>query len=59
VDSLFFADDYATRLPHEYQFNLNTDAARLALERAQIFSRLAALTVAEPFRRGAAAYAMC
>jgi acetyl esterase len=37
VDSLFFADDYAPRLPHEYQFNLNTDAARLALERAQIF----------------------
>jgi acetyl esterase len=37
VDSLFFADDYAARLPHEYQFNLNTDAARLALERAQKF----------------------
>jgi len=37
VDSLFFADHYAPRPPHEYQFNLNTDAARLALERAQKF----------------------
>jgi hypothetical protein len=37
VDSLFFADDYAPGLPHEYQFDLNTDAARLALERARIF----------------------
>jgi acetyl esterase len=37
VDSLFFADDYAPRVPHEYQFNLNTDAARLSLERAQEF----------------------
>jgi acetyl esterase/lipase len=37
VDSLFFADDYTPRLAHEYQFNLDTDAARLALERAQEF----------------------
>jgi acetyl esterase/lipase len=37
VDSLFFADDYAPPLPHEYQFNLNTEAARLALERTREF----------------------
>jgi acetyl esterase len=37
VDSLFFANDYAPPLPHEYQFNLNADAARLALARAQMF----------------------
>jgi acetyl esterase len=37
AETLFFADDYAPPLPHEYQFNLDTDAARLALERAQEF----------------------
>jgi acetyl esterase/lipase len=33
VDSLFFADDHAPPLPHEYQFNLDTDEGQLALER--------------------------
>jgi acetyl esterase/lipase len=37
VDSLFFPDDYAPALPHEYQFNLDTDAGRLALERSLKF----------------------
>jgi len=34
VDSLFFPDDHAPALPHEYQFNLDTDEGQLALERA-------------------------
>jgi len=34
VDSLFFPDDHAAALPHEYQFNLDTDEGQLALERA-------------------------
>jgi acetyl esterase/lipase len=34
IDSLFFPDDYAPALPHEYQFNLDIDEGRLALERA-------------------------
>jgi acetyl esterase len=37
VDSLFFADDYSPSLPHEYQFDLDTDAGRLALERSVKF----------------------
>ena len=37
VDALFFPDDYKPELPHEYQFNLDTDAGRLALERALEF----------------------
>lgn len=32
VDSLFFPVDYAPALQHEYQFNLDTAAGRLALE---------------------------
>jgi acetyl esterase/lipase len=32
VDSLFFADDRKPPLPHEYQFNLDTEAGREALE---------------------------
>ena len=37
VDSLFFPDDYKPALPHEYQFNLDTDGGRLALERTAKF----------------------
>lgn len=33
VDSLFFPADYTPELPHEYQFDLDTDAGNLALER--------------------------
>jgi acetyl esterase/lipase len=37
VETLFFPDDHAPPLPHEYQFNLDSDAGRLALERAVAF----------------------
>jgi acetyl esterase len=37
VDSLFFPDDYTPPLGHEYQFNLDTDAGRLALDRSVQF----------------------
>lgn len=37
VETLFFPDDYRPELPHEYQFNLDTDAGRLALERTLKF----------------------
>lgn len=37
VDSLFFPDDYAPGLPHEYQFNLDNDAGQQALERTLKF----------------------
>ena len=37
VDSLFFPDDYAPALQHEYQFNLDVPAGRLALERSLKF----------------------
>ena len=37
VDTLFFANDRKPVLPHEYQFNLETDAGREALERAVKF----------------------
>lgn len=37
VDSLFFPDNYKPPLPHEYQFNLDTEAGRLALERTLAF----------------------
>jgi acetyl esterase/lipase len=37
VDSLFFPNDYRPALPHEYQFNLDTDAGRLALARSVQF----------------------
>jgi acetyl esterase/lipase len=37
VDSLFFPRDYAPALPHEYQFNLDTEAGQLALERSVAF----------------------
>ncbi|MEN9919125.1 MAG: hypothetical protein RL662_1561 [Bacteroidota bacterium] len=34
VDTLFFDDDYQPKLEHEYQFKLETDAAKQALERS-------------------------
>jgi len=34
IDSLFFPSDYTPSLPHEYQFNLHTDAGQIALERS-------------------------
>lgn len=37
VDSLFFPADYTPSLGHEYQFDLDTDAGRLALERSVKF----------------------
>jgi len=37
VDSLFFPDDYKPPAPHEYQFNLETEAGQLALERTTKF----------------------
>jgi acetyl esterase/lipase len=39
VDTLFFADDYAPELEHEYQFDLDSEAGRLALERCLEFLR--------------------
>jgi acetyl esterase len=37
VDALFFARDHRPELPHEYQFYLDTEAARLALARSRQF----------------------
>lgn len=37
IESLFFPDDYKPALPHEYQFNLDTDAGRAAMERSLRF----------------------
>jgi acetyl esterase/lipase len=37
VDTLFFPADHAPPLNHEYQFNLDTDAGQLALERLVAF----------------------
>jgi len=37
VDALFFPDDYAPPLPHEYQFDLDTEAGRIALESSVAF----------------------
>jgi acetyl esterase/lipase len=37
VRTLFFPDDYAPALPHEYQFDLDTEAGRSALERSLAF----------------------
>ncbi|WP_323101227.1 alpha/beta hydrolase [Intrasporangium sp. YIM S08009] len=39
VDTLFFPADHEPRLAHEYQFDLDGDAGRLALERAVAFLR--------------------
>ncbi|MBK9334231.1 MAG: alpha/beta hydrolase [Ignavibacteria bacterium] len=37
TDKLFFPKDHTPPLPHEYQFNLDTDAGKLALERSLKF----------------------
>lgn len=37
VDTLFFPDDHAPPLPHEYQFNLDSEAGQEALTRALAF----------------------
>lgn len=37
VDALFFPGDTSPALPHVYQFNLDTEAGRLALERVVAF----------------------
>lgn len=39
VQGLFFAADHQPPLGHEYQFNQDTDAGRLALQRALAFAR--------------------
>ncbi len=41
VHSLFFPANFAPPLPHEYQFNLDTDSGRLALQRSVRFLRWA------------------
>ncbi|GLQ53046.1 lipase [Devosia nitrariae] len=38
TDSLFFPTDYSPTLPHEYQFNLDIEAGRQALERILAFT---------------------
>ena len=38
VDSLFFPHDYKPKLPHEYQFNLDTEAGQLAFKRLISFA---------------------
>ena len=37
VDALFFPDDQGPPVPHEFQFNLDEEAGRVALERAAAF----------------------
>lgn len=37
VDRLFYADDFDPPLPHEYQFNLDSEAGRRALDRSVAF----------------------
>ena len=37
VDSLFFPESYTPPLRHEYQFDLDSDAGRLALDRSLEF----------------------
>ncbi len=39
TDTLFFPQDLKPALPHEYQFNLDTEAGQLALERSVKFLR--------------------
>jgi acetyl esterase/lipase len=48
VERLFFPKDYAPALPHEYQFNLDTEAGRLALERSAAFLARILLRAPEP-----------
>ena len=40
VDSLFFPHDHQPTLPHEYQFKLDLEAGRLALERTMAFLKV-------------------
>ena len=40
TDTLFFEKDYRPKLPHEYQFNLDTEAGKTALKRTVEFIRL-------------------
>ena len=42
VDALFFPDDLRPKLPHEYQFHLDTEAGREALERTVRFLKATA-----------------
>jgi acetyl esterase len=42
VDRLFFPEDYRPKLPHEYQFHLETGAGREALERTVRFLKATA-----------------
>ena len=37
IDTLFYASDRQPPLPHEYQFTLDTDAGKQALERSLLF----------------------
>ena len=37
VDTLFFPEEYLPKLPHEYQFNLDEEAGKSALERTVAF----------------------
>ncbi len=37
VDELYFPPDYEPKLPHEYQFNLDTEAGKTALMRMTAF----------------------
>jgi acetyl esterase len=39
VTTLFFKDDYSPALPHEYQFNLDTEAGKTALKQTVEFAR--------------------
>ncbi|MDZ4711787.1 MAG: alpha/beta hydrolase [bacterium] len=39
TDTLFYPEDYKPILPHEYQFNLDTDAGKDALEKSIAFLR--------------------
>jgi acetyl esterase/lipase len=48
VDSLFFPDDYAPPLPHEYQFNLDSRAGQEALSRMLAFIDVAVRHGMEP-----------
>lgn len=51
VDALFFAKDYTPGLAHEYQFNLDTEAGRQALDRSVAFLEgLEANAAARPSR---------
>lgn len=40
VDSLFFPEGLVPKLPHEYQFNLDTEAGQMALDRSLDFINL-------------------